>query len=51
VSLTADADVYFAIHGLGKPLHVRKVLPATALPEDYDGEATGRLDDLIAAAV
>lgn len=50
VKLTADADVYFAVHRLGKPLRVRQVLPASALPKTDDDEMSGRLEDLIPAA-
>jgi hypothetical protein len=46
-----DEDDCLAVHCLGKRLRVSRVLPTSALPDDFEGERTGRLEDFAAAHV
>jgi len=50
VTILEDGD-YVAVHCLGKPLKARRLLPTAALPDAVDGEASGRLEDLVAVTV
>lgn len=51
ISGADEEESPIAVHCLGKRLRVRRILPTSALPEDLDEEHSGRLDDLIGAAV
>ena len=49
VRSTDGEDDCLAVHCLGTRLRVSRVVPISALPDDCEGERTGRLEDLAAA--
>jgi hypothetical protein len=51
IASTSGEDDCLAVHCLGKRLRVRRVLATSTFPDNFEGEQTGRLEDLAAATV